>query len=78
MTTFVMVHGACLGACIVLGCDRIAKKTYIRASRYPSVELDAGMAEASNKGWRTLEIATGHLAMIDAPALFAELLVQPA
>jgi pimeloyl-ACP methyl ester carboxylesterase len=56
--------------------DRIAKKTFIRSTLYPSVELDAGMADARNKGWRTLDIAAGHLAMIDAPGRLAELLVQ--
>jgi pimeloyl-ACP methyl ester carboxylesterase len=56
--------------------DRIANKTYIRASGYRSAEFDACMSEARNRGWRTLEIAVGHLAMIDAPAQVADLLMQ--
>jgi pimeloyl-ACP methyl ester carboxylesterase len=56
--------------------DRIAKKTYIRAADFPNVALDAGMSEARNKGWRTVEIAAGHLVMIDAPAQLADELEQ--
>jgi pimeloyl-ACP methyl ester carboxylesterase len=58
--------------------DRIAGKTCIRAANSPSAALDAGLLEARNKGWRTVEIATGHLAMIDAPAQLAGLLLQAA
>jgi pimeloyl-ACP methyl ester carboxylesterase len=56
--------------------DRIARKTYIRATDSPSVALDAGMSDARNKGWRTVEIAAGHLVMIDAPAQLADELEQ--
>jgi pimeloyl-ACP methyl ester carboxylesterase len=56
--------------------DRIAKKTYIRATDSPGVALDNGMAEARSKGWRTVEIAAGHLMMIDAPAQLADQLEQ--
>ena len=56
--------------------DRIAKKTYIRAANSPSAALDAGMADARNKGWRTVEIGAGHLVMIDAPDELAEELEQ--
>jgi pimeloyl-ACP methyl ester carboxylesterase len=56
--------------------DRIAKKTYIRAADFPSAALDAGMSEARNKGWRTVEIAAGHLVMIDAPTQLADELEQ--
>jgi pimeloyl-ACP methyl ester carboxylesterase len=56
--------------------DRIAKKTYIRAADFPNPALDAGMSEARNKGWRTVEIAAGHMVMIDAPAQLADELEQ--
>jgi pimeloyl-ACP methyl ester carboxylesterase len=56
--------------------DRIAKKTYIRAAGFPSAACDAGMSEARNKGWRTVEIAAGHLVMIDAPTQLADELEQ--
>jgi pimeloyl-ACP methyl ester carboxylesterase len=66
-----------LQAAMVTGArDRIAKKTCIRAADSPSVALDAGMSEARNKGWRTVEIAAGHLVMIDAPAQLADELQQ--
>jgi pimeloyl-ACP methyl ester carboxylesterase len=58
--------------------DRIAKKTYIRAASYPNVAFDVSMSEARNKGWRTVEVDAGHVAMIDAPAQLTELLVQAA
>jgi pimeloyl-ACP methyl ester carboxylesterase len=58
--------------------DRIARKTYIRAANSPGVAFDAGMSEARSKGWRTVEIAAGHIVMIDAPAQLAELLIQSA
>jgi pimeloyl-ACP methyl ester carboxylesterase len=56
--------------------DRIAKKTYIRATDSPSAALDAGMSDARNKGWRTVEIVAGHLVMIEAPARLADELEQ--
>jgi pimeloyl-ACP methyl ester carboxylesterase len=66
-----------LQAAMVTGArDRIAKKTYIRATASPSVALDDGMSDARNKGWRTVEIAAGHLVMIDAPARLADELEQ--
>jgi pimeloyl-ACP methyl ester carboxylesterase len=58
--------------------DRIARKTFIRSSGYPSAEFDAAMSEAGNGGWCTLEIAAGHLAMVDAPSQLCELLLQAA
>jgi pimeloyl-ACP methyl ester carboxylesterase len=66
-----------LQAAMVTGArDRIAKKNYIRAADFPNVALDKGMSDARNKGWRTVEIAAGHLVMIDAPAQLADELEQ--
>jgi pimeloyl-ACP methyl ester carboxylesterase len=56
--------------------DRIAKRTYVRAVDYPSVTFDAGMSEARKKEWRIMEIAGGHIVMLDAPAQLSEMLVQ--
>jgi pimeloyl-ACP methyl ester carboxylesterase len=56
--------------------DRITKKTCIRAADFPSAALDAGMLEARNKGWRTVEVAAGHLVMVDAPTQLADELEQ--
>jgi pimeloyl-ACP methyl ester carboxylesterase len=58
--------------------DRIARKTYIRAAGYPSAAFDLAMSAARNKGWRTVEVDAGHVAMIDAPAQLSELLLQAA
>lgn len=56
--------------------DRIAKRTYIRALDYPSVSFDAGISEARKKEWRIMEIAGGHIVMLDEPAQLTEMLVQ--
>jgi pimeloyl-ACP methyl ester carboxylesterase len=56
--------------------DRIAKRTYIRAADYPSVTFDAGMSEARNKEWRIMDIAGGHIVMLDEPVRLVEMLVQ--
>lgn len=58
--------------------ERIARKTYVRAVGYPSIEFDAGMSAARSKGWHTVKISAGHLAMVDAPARLTELLLQAA
>jgi pimeloyl-ACP methyl ester carboxylesterase len=54
--------------------ERIAKRTYIRATAYPSPYFDAGMASARAKNWRTHEVPCGHDVMIDMPERLAELL----
>ncbi len=54
--------------------DRIAKKAYIRGTKFDNVPFDAGLSEARNKGWQTFKIDAGHDVMIDAPARLAEVL----
>jgi pimeloyl-ACP methyl ester carboxylesterase len=56
--------------------DRIAKRTYVRAVDFPSMPFDAGLAEARRNGWRMMEIAGGHVVMLDAPAQLSDMLVQ--
>jgi pimeloyl-ACP methyl ester carboxylesterase len=59
--------------------DRIARKTYIRATGYPSTSFDAAFTRVrANSSWRTFEIACGHDAMIDMPDRLAEILVTVA
>jgi pimeloyl-ACP methyl ester carboxylesterase len=58
--------------------DRIAKKTYIRASAYPNVAFEAAHARAKAEGWRTYEVPCGHDVMIDMPERLAEILVEVA
>jgi pimeloyl-ACP methyl ester carboxylesterase len=56
--------------------DRIATRTYIRALDYASVSFDMGMSEARHAGWRVVNIAGGHMTMLDEPAQLVEALVQ--
>jgi pimeloyl-ACP methyl ester carboxylesterase len=59
--------------------DRIAKKTYIRASGYPNVAFEAAHARAkADKTWRTYEVPCGHDVMIDMPERLAEILIEVA
>ncbi len=58
--------------------DRVAKKTYIRASAYPNVAFEAAHARAKVEGWRTYEVPCGHDVMIDEPERLAEILVEVA
>ena len=67
--------GCMLGTVTLFGArERIARKTYIRASAYPSAPFDAALAKARADGWRTYEVACGHDVMIDAPDRLAEIL----
>jgi pimeloyl-ACP methyl ester carboxylesterase len=58
--------------------ERIAKKTYIRASAYPSPYFDAGLASARAKNWRIHEVPCGHDVMLDMPERLAEILMEAA
>jgi len=58
--------------------ERIAKKTYIRASGYPSPYFDAGLASARAKNWRIYEVACGHDVMLDMPERLTEILQEAA
>ena len=54
--------------------ERIANKSYIRATGNPSEPFDRGMANARAKGWRTYEVPCGHDVMLDMPERLAEIL----
>lgn len=54
--------------------ERIAAKTYIRATAYPSQPFDRALAKARARGWRSHEVACGHDVMLDAPERLAEIL----
>lgn len=58
--------------------DRIARKTYIRASGYPNVAFEAAHARAKAEGWRTYDVPCGHAVMIDMPERLAEILNEVA
>ncbi|HEX4826668.1 MAG TPA: alpha/beta hydrolase family protein [Xanthobacteraceae bacterium] len=58
--------------------EKVAKKTYIRAPKYPQPAFDQAFAECkADKSWRTFETtAAGHDVMVDAPDWLAEVLVE--
>lgn len=59
--------------------DRVARKTYIRATGYPHDLFDRFYARTkADPAWRTYEVACGHDVMIDDPARLAEILVEVA
>jgi pimeloyl-ACP methyl ester carboxylesterase len=58
--------------------ERVAKKTYIRASLYKQPAFDKALAECkADKTWRTFETATaGHDVMVDEPQWLVDVLLQ--
>ncbi len=60
--------------------ETIAKKTYIRAPRYPQPAFDAALAECqADPSWQTIvNETTGHDVMIDQPEWLAEVLLRAA
>jgi pimeloyl-ACP methyl ester carboxylesterase len=60
--------------------DKVAKKTYIRAPKYPQKSFDKAFAECkADKSWRTFAAEnSGHDVMVDQPAWLAEILLQVA
>src|SRR5262245_729192 len=58
--------------------EKVAKKTYIRATKYPQPAFDKAYAECkADKSWRTFETtAAGHDVMVDTPDWLAEVLVE--
>jgi pimeloyl-ACP methyl ester carboxylesterase len=54
--------------------ERIAAKSYIRASAYQSPPFDLALAKARARGWHSHEVACGHDVMLDAPERLAEIL----
>jgi hypothetical protein len=59
--------------------EKVAKKTYIRAMKFPNPAFDKALAECkADKSWNTFEIDCGHVIMLDAPQWLAETLVRTA
>jgi pimeloyl-ACP methyl ester carboxylesterase len=57
--------------------ERIAKKTYIRASGYPNVSFEKALARVkADPSWRTYEVPCGHDVMIDDPERLTEILLE--
>ena len=58
--------------------ERIAKKSYIRATGIAIPYFDAGLASARQKGWSTYEVPCGHDVMLDMPERLAKILQEVA
>ena len=58
--------------------ERIAKKSYIRATGVAIPYFDDGLASARQKGWRTYEVPCGHDVMLAMPERLAEILQEAA
>jgi len=58
--------------------EKVAKKTYIRAVKYPQPAFDNALAQCkADKTWRTFEApGSGHDVMVDAPDWLTETLLQ--
>jgi pimeloyl-ACP methyl ester carboxylesterase len=59
--------------------ERIAKKAYIRAVRYPNPGFDQAYARVKADGsWRSYEVPCGHDVMVDMPERLSEILIEVA
>jgi pimeloyl-ACP methyl ester carboxylesterase len=59
--------------------DRVAKKTYIRATKYGNPNFDRFYAKTkADRSWRTYEVPCGHDVMIDMPDRLTEILLEVA
>jgi len=59
--------------------DKVAKKTYIRATSYPAPMFDAHLAKLkSDPSWRTYGVPCGHDVMVDMPERLVEILTEVA
>jgi pimeloyl-ACP methyl ester carboxylesterase len=59
--------------------NKIGKKAYVRAGRYPNPGFDAALAHVkADKAWRTYDVPCGHDVMVDMPELLTEILLEVA
>ncbi len=59
--------------------ERMAKKSYVRAAKYPQPWFDAYYrAKKADRSWRTYEVPCGHDIMVDMPEQLAEILLEVA
>lgn len=57
--------------------EKIARKTYIRATNFNSPVFDQTLARMKTvPGWKTYEVASGHDVMVDQPARLVEILLE--
>jgi hypothetical protein len=59
--------------------EKIARKTYIRATGFKSPVFDETVAKMKTMpGWKTYEVASGHDVMVDRPDQLADILLEVA
>jgi pimeloyl-ACP methyl ester carboxylesterase len=58
--------------------DKVAKKTYIRATAFANPAFDNFLAKAKADGWRTYGVPCGHDIMVDMPDRLVEILLEVA
>jgi pimeloyl-ACP methyl ester carboxylesterase len=59
--------------------DKVARKTYIRATGSPNPRFDGYFTKLkSDPGWRTYAVACGHDVMVDMPERLVEILLEVA
>ena len=59
--------------------DRVARKTYIRATGYPHPIFDRNYARTkADPSWRTYEVPCGHVVQTDMPERLVEILEEVA
>jgi hypothetical protein len=59
--------------------EKIAKKTYIRATYYQDPRFDSYFGKLSqDPSWRTYKVQSGHDVMIDVPDRLTEILLEVA
>jgi pimeloyl-ACP methyl ester carboxylesterase len=59
--------------------EKVAKKTYIRATSYPNPNFDKNFEKLkSDSSWRTYGVPCGHDVMIDMPERLTEILLEVA
>ena len=59
--------------------EKIARKTYIRATGWDSPVFDQTLAKMkATPGWKTYQVASGHDVMIDRPERLVEILLEVA
>jgi hypothetical protein len=72
-------NGVATQAILLTGArEKVAKKTYIRAPKYPQASFDQALAQCkADPSWKTFVMEdTGHDVMVDEPEKLCEILLQ--
>ena len=57
---------------------RVARRSFVRASNYPSIAFDRFRGVAAAAGWTVYDVPSGHDVMLDAPERLTEILLAEA